>query len=321
MTNDLQAELAALKAENRTLRVGGGATFEELEASGKAGGGRVYQFHELLSLPAQSNEPTAPPLVFIHVPKTGGTTINHILMRNFRYRLDAYGSSFFPRYFPSEFVALVRPRLPDDTRRPVFFTGHIDITNAVFRYMPVAYVAITVLREPVARIVSHYRAESTLPNSPIGAEIRDGKMSLLDFFRRLYPPYQLQHEIFAPTSRDVGEALQSIESKVSLFGLQDRFDEFAVMLAELLGLPDVVHAPRNATSADAAPLPSSEIDEMRGLLAEEIAFYKSCEALYQTRIAQMPTGFSERVERHRREKQEYLLRRKASTHRWSRYYA
>jgi hypothetical protein len=39
MTNDLQAELAALKAENRTLRVGGGATFEELEASGKAGGG------------------------------------------------------------------------------------------------------------------------------------------------------------------------------------------------------------------------------------------------------------------------------------------
>jgi Galactose-3-O-sulfotransferase len=255
------------------------------------------------------------------VPKTGGTTINHILMRNFRYRLDAYGSSFFPRYFPSEFVALVRPRLPDDTRRPVFFTGHIDITNAVFRYMPVAYVAITVLREPVARIVSHYRAESTLPNSPIGAEIRDGKMSLLDFFRRLYPPYQLQHEIFSPTSRDVDEALQSIESKVSLFGLQDRFDEFAVMLAELLGLPDVVHAPLNATSADAAPLPSSEIDEMRGLLAEEIAFYKSCEALYQTRIAQMPTGFSERVERHRREKQEYLLRRKASTHRWSRYYA
>src|SRR5262245_37087322 len=105
MTNDRQAKLAALKAENRTLRVGGGATFEELEASGKAGGGHVYRFHDLLSLPAQSNEPTAPPLVFIHVPKTGGTTINHILMRNFRYRLDAYGSSFFPRYFPNEFVA------------------------------------------------------------------------------------------------------------------------------------------------------------------------------------------------------------------------
>src|SRR5262245_23933243 len=286
MTNDLQAKLAALKAENRTLRVGGGATFEELEASGKAGGGHVYRFHDLLSLPAQSNEPTAPPLVFIHVPKTGGTTINHILMRNFRYRLDAYGSSFFPRYFPNEFVALVRPRLPDDTRRPVFFTGHIDMTNDVFRYMPVAYVAITVLREPLARIVSHYRAESTLPNSPIGAEIRSGKMNLLDFFRRLYPPYQLQHEIFAPTSRDVGEALQSIERKVSLFGLQERLDEFVVMLAGLLGLPDVVHAALNETSVDAAPVSPSEIDEMHRLLADEVAFYKAAETLYRARVAQ-----------------------------------
>jgi hypothetical protein len=49
MTNDLQAELAALKAENRTLRVGGGATFEELEASGKAGGGRVNSTNCCLS--------------------------------------------------------------------------------------------------------------------------------------------------------------------------------------------------------------------------------------------------------------------------------
>jgi hypothetical protein len=321
MTDDLQAKLAALQAENRALRVGGGSTFEELEASGKAGGGRVYRFHDLLSLPAQANEPTVPPLVFIHVPKTGGTTINHILMRNFRYRLDAYGSSFFPRYFPNEFIALVHPRLPDDTRRPVFFTGHIDIANEIFRYMPVAYLAITVLRDPMTRIVSHYRAESTLPNSPIGAEIRSGKMSLPDFFRRLYPPYQLQHEIFAPTSCDVGEALQNIESKVSLFGLQERFDEFAVMLAVLLGLPDVVHAPLNATSADAAPLPPSEIDEMRGLLNDELAFYKASEALYRTRIARLPGAFSERVEQHRQEKREYMLRRRATTHRWSRYYA
>ena len=105
MTDDLQSKLAALEAENRALRVGGGSTFEELETAGKAGGGRVYQFQELLSLPAHANEEaTAPPLVFIHVPKTGGTTINHILMKNFRYRMDSYGSSFFPRYFPNEFA-------------------------------------------------------------------------------------------------------------------------------------------------------------------------------------------------------------------------
>ena len=131
----------------------------------------------------------------------------------------------------------------------------------------------------------------------------------------------LQHRIFAPTSGDVEEALQSIKNKVSLFGLQERSDEFTVMLADLLGLPDVLHAPLNVTSPDATPLATSQIDEVRDILTDEIAFYKLAEAVYRARISQMPATFSTRVECYRREKQEYLARRKASTHPWSRFYA
>ena len=195
----------------------------------------------------QSSTDSCPPLVFIHVPKTGGTTLSNILMRNFRSCLVSYGNDFFPRYYPDEFVALVHPWVPDDTRRPVFFTGHINIANDIFRYMPVPYLAITILRDPVSRIVSQYRRESTLP-TPLGAEIRRREVTLLDFFRRLYPPRLLQHRIFAPTSGDVEEALQNIKYKVSLFGLQERSDEFTVMLADLLGLPDMLHALLNVTS-------------------------------------------------------------------------
>ena len=86
--------------------------------------------------------------------------------------------------------------------------------------MPVRYLAITVLREPVSRIVSQYRAESLLP-TPIGAEIRTGKISLSEYFRGLYPPRLLQHRIFAPTSGDVDEALQNIKDKMSLFGFRN----------------------------------------------------------------------------------------------------
>jgi hypothetical protein len=108
---------------------------------------------------------------------------------------------------------------------------------------------------------------------------------------------------------------------MSLFGLQERFDEFAVMLAELLGLPDVVHATLNETSADAAPVSPSEIDEMRRLLADEVAFYKAAETLYRARVAQMPADFSMRVELYRLEKQEYVARRQTNTHAWARFYA
>jgi hypothetical protein len=108
-----------IEAENRKLRLGGGATFEELEAAGKAGGGRVYRFDDLISLSPTSAAP-APPLVFINVPKTDGAIVNQVLMKNFRYRLDSYGNALFPRYFPDEFVSLVRAPLPNDTRRPIF---------------------------------------------------------------------------------------------------------------------------------------------------------------------------------------------------------
>jgi Sulfotransferase family len=303
----------------KRLLVGGGSTFPELEAAGKAGGGRVYHFDELLSLSPECPDP-APPLVFIHVPKTGGTTLNNILMKNFRYRLDSYGRSFFPRYFPDEFVSLVGPPGPDDTRRPVFFTGHVDIENDVLRYMPVSYVAITMLRDPIQRITSHYRGESTLPDSPIGDDIRSGKLTVLDFFRRLYPPYQLQHEIFAPQSHDIEEALHKLES-ISLFGLQERFDEFVLLLSELLGLPDVVHMPVNRTAVDAVAVTASQVDELRGLLAEETKFYALAEALYRERIAKIPAAFAARVESFQRDQQEYLSRRKESGHAWARFYA
>jgi len=98
-------------AENLKLRLGGGTTFEALEAAGRAGGGSVYRFDDLVSLSPTSAAP-APPLVFIHVPKTDGPIVNLILMKNFRSRLDSFGNDFFPRYYPGEFVALAGPRCP-----------------------------------------------------------------------------------------------------------------------------------------------------------------------------------------------------------------
>jgi len=311
--------VAELEREVRLLRVSYGSTFEELQAAGKVGGGRVYRFEDLLSLSPEPTE-SAPPLIFVHVPKTAGTTTKNVLMRNFRFRLDSYGNDFFPRYYPDEFLSLVRPWISDDPRRPVFFTGHIDIANDVFRYMPVPYLAITVLREPVSRIVSQYRAESVLP-TPVGAEMRTGKISLLEYFRRLYPPRLLQHQIFAPNSGDVDEALQNIGNKMSVFGLQERHDEFLVMLGALLGLPDIVHAPLNVTSSRAVQVPPSEIEEIRELLSDDIAFYTRAKALYEARISQMPEDFAARVDAYRREKQQYLTRREGIAHPWSRFYA
>jgi hypothetical protein len=286
----------------------------------RAGGGSPYHFDDLVSLSPENTQPV-PPLVFIHIPKTAGTTVNNLLMKNFRYRLDAYGANFFPRYYPEEFVSLVGAPRSDDTRRPVFFTGHIDVDNDVFRYIPAAYIAVTVLRDPVQRIVSHYRGESTLPDSPVGGDIRSGKLTIMDFFRRLYPPYQLQHQTFAPKSHSVGDALRNLEKKVSLFGLHERFDEFVVLLSELLGLPNLVQMPVNRTAADAAEVTASHIEELRGLLADEVAFYELAAALYGRRVEKFGRDHLEsQVDELRQANRDYSVRRLERPHAWTRFY-
>jgi hypothetical protein len=255
-----RAELDARDQQIRRLRVGDGPTFDELYADGKAGGGICYRFDDLLRIDAKA---PVPPLVFIHIPRTAGTTLNNLLMRNYKFRADSYGSSFFPPYFPSHFLSLVEPPTsPDDRQRPAFFTGHIDFANDIFRYMPRRYVTVTVLRDPIDRIVSHYRFNSTQP-SVFQTAIREEGLDVLAYLNRLGEAIPQQHELFSPGSRLSGtarveEALNKLETSVSLFGLQEDFDRFASMLGSLLGFADLTCKKLNKLPPGAAEVTTQQ---------------------------------------------------------------
>jgi hypothetical protein len=273
--------------------------------------------------------PPVPPLVFIHIPKAGGTTINNILMKNYRYRLDSYGKDFFPRYYPDEFISLVQPPQGDDTRRPVYFTGHIDVDNEVFRYMPVRYVTVTMLRDPIERVISHYRFHSTLSGSPLASDISQHQLDIVDYFKRSRETIGLQYEVFAPGAGDganespqaIEEALHNLESRVSFFGLQEDFDAFAVLLAELLGLADVHYAALNRTPADAFAVTQNQAAELRKLLAADIAFYDGASQLYRQRKKTLPFDLDARVNAFTVEQETYLERRNRRPHRWQGFYS
>jgi len=323
--------LAKRDHENRLLRVGHGPTFEELAAAGNVLTGLPYGFDELLSFRHERHlpMPSVPPLVFIHIPRTAGTTVNGILMKNYRYRLDSDGKDFFPRYHPDEFLSLVQPPQGDDTRRPVYFTGHIDVANEIFRYMPVRYAAVTMLRDPIARIISHYRFHSSLTDSPLASEIARDRLGVVDYFMRFGETIRAQYEVFAPRAGDgdderpqvVEKALRNLESRVSFFGLQEEFDAFAILLAELLGLFHVQHAPLNVTPADAAAVTPSQTAELRTLLATDIAFYDRAVQLYHQRKQALPFDLDARAKAFRLEQETYLERRHRHSHRWQGFYS
>ena len=322
----LADKITNLEQENRRLKVGHGATFEELVASGKLSLGAPYRFEDLLSLRQMAGQsaPSVPPLVHIHVPKAAGTTLNNILMRNYKYRVDSYGTEFFPRYFPSEFVSLVSaPPTTGDRIRPMFFTGHIGLGNELFRRMPVRYVAITMLREPVSRVISHYRFNSTAP-SIFQSAIQNDRLDVIEYFHRFRSAIPLQYEYFAQ-GVNVGdesqpsraaEALRNLVESVSIFGIQDEFDEFVVLLAELLGLPDAFYIPLNMTPDDAATVNQKHTEELRKLLADDITFYESAVSLYRQRTEALTFDLADRVKVFKQEKNRYLKLRNHRPHPW-----
>ena len=115
--------------------------------------------------------------------------------------------------------------------------------------------------------------------------------------------------------------MRNLEDMVSLFGLQDKFDEFVVLLAELLGLPDVFYMPLNKTPTNAAKVSRKQTEELKELLAEDIAFYDGAVQLYRRRAEALTFDLAARVKAFQQEKDNYLKLRDHRSHPWSTSYS
>lgn len=85
-------------------------------------------------------------LIYLHIPKTAGTTMMAILKQN-------YGTGF--HRIDNEGKRLKWIKLPEDERAAVTcLTGHI--TYGIHEYIPGFFQYVTMLRDPVERILSLY---------------------------------------------------------------------------------------------------------------------------------------------------------------------
>ena len=86
---------------------------------------------------------TAPRLVFLHVPRTGGTTLHHHLAAHFAPN----------EICPERFSRLDQYR-PDQLEKWRFFSGHFNADE--IRRIPGPLFIVTILRNPIERLLSNY---------------------------------------------------------------------------------------------------------------------------------------------------------------------
>lgn len=260
---------------------------------------RPYSFEQLLS---RQVERFGPDLVLnIHVPKTGGHTVN-ALFRQMGFvplSLDMNTNDFFGSF--REEIWLKNYAAPPQ-RHPYLLTGHMRLDQPIFRRLWMQHVVVTVLRDPIERMISNYNFMLRRPANPWHDEVVKGGMSFVEFSARMLEAIGPQYSFFDDTGQGTfartGAAtaqacFDNLLNKVSYYGLTDRFDEFAVTTgyvtgrARILALPpmNVTKETEDLGYPPKTDLTDQERDALTTALKDDIWFYQQAVKEYERRMS------------------------------------
>lgn len=204
-------------------------------------------------------------LVYLHLPKCGGTTIHGILRSNFseesRYYVDPSDIAGSRR----EFAA----KTEEERQRIQLLHGHLSY--GWHEHAPGSAVYFTFIRHPVERVVSHYnyvryrtdhdhylrdaveREDMSIAeyvSSGVCDEMNNGQVRLLagveDIVQEPYGGSVLPYGTNDPALLD--QALRNIDEHFVFVGLQEHFDESLLLLKRKLGLRRASYQRKNTGS-------------------------------------------------------------------------
>ncbi len=196
-------------------------------------------------------------LIFIHLPKTGGVTLSDIVSRQYDpsevFHVRNPDSSPGPSF--SDHAGRVEDFLALPAGRRAGFRcilGHMDYGLHEHIEGPCRY--LTMLREPVSRVESHFRQYERTTRKTERAERRasafesflaDHRSEVENLQARfLVGNHDLDPRRNAETQAVVTDRLRK---QFMLVGTVDRFDETVVLLRRVMGWEDVSYRRRNAS--------------------------------------------------------------------------
>ena len=196
-------------------------------------------------MPAEPFDFSLQPVVFIHIPKTAGTTVIFGLRRAF----DGRGAFRVQRHNDQDLAALAADRAL------CVYTGHVPYARmrAAFAATARRPVFVTVLRDPIDRILSaySYAREKPLEQWHAMAMAHDID-AFVAVMKKKEPQYLVgkQCRFVCPLGSPKAEsAFASIKENFALVGLQENLDSFFLSLETLVGHSLARPKARNQTAS------------------------------------------------------------------------
>lgn len=201
-------------------------------------------------------------LIHFHIPKTAGLTLIDILRRKYKKKLihltiNKYNKSSDGFTYIKDFINLVDKEKFGD----ICLTGHFPY--GIHKYIKNKYKYITVLRDPVKRVISDYHYTINTVNHPFNKYYFKNKKITLEDYIKLDPTENnpkmpdeiyissavsnLQYKLmsgkifknFYNQDRDINNlsfdtVKKNIDNKFLLIGTLDKFDYFLLLLKKYM---------------------------------------------------------------------------------------
>jgi hypothetical protein len=172
-------------------------------------------------------------LIFLHIPKTAGTTLNRIIEWQYSpfaiFTMDPYRIRA---------TAERLKRLPEERRRRLrVVRGHL--LYGIHEFLPQGATYVTMLREPVARVLSAYYFVLRRPLHPLHRKLKRERLRVEDCLR-LFPYRQNTQCRFIAGVEDAATgderlldiAKENLTKSFSVVGISERFEESLMLMAK-----------------------------------------------------------------------------------------
>lgn len=245
------------------------------------------------------------PIIFMHIPKAGGSTFINILKRFYKedQRFQIRLLEDFATLNTQDFVALTDM----EKQNVALLSGHMYFgLHREFPDLQAKY--ITMLREPTDRIISYYYYVKANPEHRLYHLVVGNKMSLEEFVMETDAPdvHNAQARMIAGLDVDDKDLVRVAQENMSVhfrgIGITEFFDDSLIMLKRDLNWGALFYKKLNVNEKRKG---SKEISEKVYLLIREKNF--ADHEIYQQRLQYLKLWIRENYSYHIVEKQKLKL--------------